>query len=217
MAQEVISIAAEDDDAIGYGVTNATDRSNVTSVKKSFAWIMIGQSGGYRGCMAGMRFNSVDIAKDATVSSAVIKVNAYQSSNFEPSCRIVCEDNDDAATFVETDTDFESANRPATTAAAVNWDNIEDWVGSSWYTCPSFDEHAEEVFARPSWASGNDFVVFFENRVTGAYRQHYFDSWQTDKAELTIDYTAGGGGGNLVKHQAVQRPIKAPHQQRQGV
>jgi len=151
---------------------------------------------------SGMRFQVVLVSQGATIDNAYLTVRCiYARSGTVVRTRISAEDIDDAPTFIDSAIAFDArwANR---TTARVDWDGIPAWTENTDYNSPSFVSVIKEIVDRPSWASGNDIVIFWDdfedrsdhNNNTGRFVYSYTDS-ATYAAKLHIEFTPGGVGG----------------------
>jgi len=145
------------------------------------------------GC--GMRFTNVTIPQGATITNACLTFRCSVAKSGDTcNTRISAEDVDDAVTFAD-DKDVFDARWAARTTARVDWDAIAGWTKDVDYNSPECKTIEQELIDRPTWASGNDQVWFwedFEDRSThasGARRLAYsYDGSTTYCPQLVITY-----------------------------
>ena len=119
----------------------------------------------------------------ATSRTSRVSTNAVKT-------KIEGEDTDDAATFSDI-TNYLTRSR---TSANVNWDPTGTWsVGVEW-SSPDIKTIIQEIVNRVGWSSGNDIVLFWEDRdclSTDSYYIHHYDSSSNDACRLTVTWTTG--------------------------
>lgn len=144
--------------------------------------------------VAGFRFQTVAIPKDATINSATLTLNPNANNSEAILTNIYCEDADDAAAFADDGTNNPS-DRTLTTAF-VAWDVSAGWTEDTPVTTADFKACVAEVVARASWASGNDMVIIIKDDGSTAGNNRELDSKNEgsgNEAILDIDFTAAAG------------------------
>lgn len=133
----------------------------------------------------GMRFEGVGVLQGATINSATIDVNCFNTSNDDPHCDIHCEDVDNAADFSST---ADVTGRTVTTASTF-WDATG--LGTGRVTSPNFASALQEVIDRG--AATTAIVVIMKGRsdINQSFRIRSYDSSAAEAADLDVDYTAG--------------------------
>ncbi|MCQ3926911.1 MAG: hypothetical protein DPW17_06335 [Candidatus Jettenia sp.] len=115
----------------------------------------------------GMRFNGVDIPKNATIINAYIQFKVDEITSEATSLTIQGEDVDNAVTFAAVSMNISS--RPRTTAA-VSWSPVP-WttvgVSGSDQQTSDISSVIQEIVNRSGWSNGNSLVVI----ITGTGRR----------------------------------------------
>ena len=104
--------------------------------------------------VVGLRFDGVEVYRNATIVSAYIQFDADESGTVATQLTLVGEAADHSATFTSSSGDITS--RP-TTSSSVAW-SVPDWtVGDAGPDQRSADISAviQEIISRPGWNSGN--------------------------------------------------------------
>jgi len=137
--------------------------------------------------MAGMRFRDMEIAKEAIIVSAYLKM---RNSIFVPLPGwpvygvIHAEDADDPADFTSVKVDARTK-----TSASINWDHMETAGSEWWYTSPDITSVLQEVVNRPGWTTGNALVVIYSTRSEGYDRWFWSYDQSADSApKLEVTY-----------------------------
>ena len=116
----------------------------------------------------GMRFTNITIPQGATITEAYLTLRCSNTGQGATNSRISAEDVDDAPTFADNKTTFDT-RWAARTTARVDWDAIPDWTLNNDYNSPEIKTVIQEIVDRGGWSSGNDIVIFwddFEDRST---------------------------------------------------
>ena len=145
----------------------------------------------------GMRFTNITIPQGATITEAYLTLRCSNTGQGATNSRISAEDVDDAPTFADNKTTFDT-RWAARTTARVDWDAIPDWTLNNDYNSPEIKTVIQEIVDRGGWSSGNDIVIFwddFEDRSTHAERRHHayaYEGSSTYAPKLIITYGAAG-------------------------
>ena len=132
-------------------------------------FVELGDGGGGVEYPAGVRFVNVAIPKNATILTAKLTLQAYDTrTNTVCNVKIKGEDVDDAATF-STYANFAARAR---TTQYVNWDAIPAWTANTDYDSPDIKNIIQAIISRAGWVSGNNLVLFFTNNVEGLSGQN---------------------------------------------
>ncbi len=136
--------------------------------------------------VAGLRYVTT-VPQGATINSAVISDFNIVTSNADPDLEIYMEDADAPATFSD-------GSRPS---ARVKTTATVSWVDAGAVTPPSPDFTAamQEVVDRGSFGGTCAIITHANNNANT--RRLLITSWDGNSslaAELTVDYTVGGGG-----------------------
>lgn len=144
---------------------------------------------------AGMRFTNITIPQGSTIDSAYLKIYAVASLSGETcNTKISAEDVDDADTFADDATIFDT-RYSAHTTAMVTW-TVPAWTIDTWYTSPDIKTVIQEIKDRPGSASGNDIVIFWEDfddlSSDVAYRRgESYEDLDENEAKLEVTWTSG--------------------------
>ena len=171
-------IAADTDDGFGTDTGSWFDRT-------ADNLILGASSVGYH---AYFRFASVNIPKDATIVSAILRFEA-RTSETSVNC--------DVEIFIE---DHDNPTAPSTGGdmvgrsfgSAVAWNNIESWTAGSSYDSADFASILETHLSRGGWLPNQALIVNIINNAssTGHLRQaESRESTTTLCAELRVEYT----------------------------
>jgi hypothetical protein len=137
---------------------------------------------------AAVRFTSVSIPKNSTVSYAYLKQVAYWDVTNDTRLKVAGIDEDNTTTFSST-----PMGRTQTTAK-VDWDMVSQTADAT-YTSPNLKDIVEEIVGRSGWASGNamGFLLNDDGSDNGAYSAPYgYDDDPAKAFLLEITYTAPG-------------------------
>jgi hypothetical protein len=168
------------------------------------------------GC--GMRFLNITIPQGATIDTAyMIFKSVYEDHGSIIKTRISAEDVDNAVTFADNSSTFDT-RWAARTTARVDWDDIPWWDAAEQgadTTSPEIKTVIQEVIDRDGWSSGNAIVIFwedFENR-TGNYndarrRAYSYDGSADDAPLIHIEYTYEAPSGWTGKFCGTTNPAK---------
>lgn len=160
----------------------------------------VGNVNGNSSSTAGLRFTSVTIPQGATITSATLTLYGYStySTGSTISAIAACEDVDNSAAFASSPGNFNTTNRPRTTAksSAVNIASVTAGSAYTWDLTSS----VQEVVDRAGWSSGNAISVFVDNNASSSSEWQEFESYDhstTLAAKLDIVYTTGGGAQSV--------------------
>ena len=186
---------------ICYIPTQATTMANVTatslvSVHNTTAGWIVGGSN-YVGCVStnntqysmGIRFPAVAIPQGSTINSAYLVVTSSGTySQNTVSSIIQGEDADTANVFAGTYVDYDGRTK---TTATVLWYGIDTWVLGSDYVSPNIATVVSEVVNRAGWASGNNMVLFWDDRAMASSQSTYMPANVRGGSayKLVVDYT----------------------------
>lgn len=140
--------------------------------------------------MAGVRFQSVPVPKNATIDTCTVQVRAAGGATLNvDGVRLYCEAADDAAAFATS-----GGNTPkgkAKTTAYNSVPTISTWTTDTWYAIAG-GTALKEVVDRAGWASGNDVAFLFDGSGTTNGKDlgyQTYDSYFTSAPKLDVTYT----------------------------
>jgi len=121
----------------------------------------------------GERYLNITIPPGSTINAAYIQFRCnptYPKSGTTVNCRIIGDDEDDAATFSDLanyqsrrGTSVGGANNDKRTTAYVDWDNLAAWSVGNDYQSPDIKTVIQEIIDRPGWQSGNAIALFWDD------------------------------------------------------
>lgn len=135
-----------------------------------------------------MRFVALNVPQGATITSAVLKVNATGLSGSIPQMKIDAEKNINAAA----PTSRSNVNAKVHTTANVLW-TPATWVVGQWQTSPSLVSVVQEIVNQPTWVEGNAIQMFMldnqAGNVTGQLSFQSFEGDPTLSANLVVTWS----------------------------
>lgn len=109
---------------------------------------------------AGIRFKSVSVPPGATIVRAFLKLQVAQTTALDTvSLKLYGEASITPAIF----STFANFAARTLTTANVAWGSIADWAIGQTITTPDLAPVIQEIIDLPSWASGNNLVVFLND------------------------------------------------------
>jgi hypothetical protein len=141
--------------------------------------------------LVGMRFNSVQIPKGASIMGAYIEFETDVAWSSACSLTIRGQAADSPSTFTTTSNDL--STRTKTTASVA-------WAPAAWNTVdqkhqtPDLTTVVQEIINRPGWAEGNSLVLFAEG--SGTREAESFDGESTAAPLLIVNFTVPEICGN---------------------
>ena len=173
-----LQVSANNDDAYEYG-----DDTGFTANDNQIRHTGWASADGIT--LAGHRFTSVDVPKDAQIVTATLQLFILVTSVDDANFDIHAEDVDNAVDFAA---NADVVNRVRTTAAVL-WD--EDSLGTGFKSSPDIKAVIQEIVNRGSWASGNDLMIICKGKTDQGTkdcrsRAHDFDP--SEAAKLDIEY-----------------------------
>jgi len=141
----------------------------------------------------GLRFPSMTIPADATITSAYIEFVASSYKTLATNVTFFAEDGDDPGAFTLTDGDITDRTK---TTASVNWPSVPSWTADTTYQSVDVSAIIQEVVDRGGWASGNAMVVIVTT-ASGDRRFKTFDESAGEAPLLHVEYTDTGPGQSI--------------------
>ncbi len=188
-----IEVAAQDDDILVWWTGAAWTSNQTGTILRVGYYDATDQR-----CGAGMRYLNVTIPKDATITTAYLKLIPTSTwSQTTVNAVIVGEDVDDAAIFSTIAdyktrrglTDAPGVSGGSITTASISWDNIGGWTAGSEVQTPDIKTIIQEIVNRASWASGNDMVIFVDDHAASSETDANYHS-RTWASYDNVTYTA---------------------------
>jgi type IV pilus assembly protein PilY1 len=110
--------------------------------------------------VVGLRFQDIQVAQGATVTSAYIEFVACDSDSPTTNLTIVGEASDNADPF----TDGNSITDRTATSSSVSWNDVPAWTTGTHYNSPDLSAIVQEIVNRDGWSKSSA-IVF---RITGS-------------------------------------------------
>ncbi|NJM16899.1 MAG: T9SS type A sorting domain-containing protein [Bacteroidales bacterium] len=155
-----------------------------------------GQEGDANILVTGLRFQNIQIPRNAIIDTAYIKVWSHEGKSAEDIAKItiVGQASDNAETYNETDL---ITDRPAT-AAAVNWTVGQEWVIWQPYSTPDLSAVVQEIVSRDGWRQGNAIAFMLKGEDQGpsdAENAREFEAFENiaDPEDFDPDNNPGDG------------------------
>ncbi|MEM7018847.1 MAG: VWA domain-containing protein, partial [Pseudomonadota bacterium] len=167
-------------------------------------WMAIGGSS-WGQVIVGLRFQGVNVPKDAEILSAQIVFTAGDDDSGPLSDIVIYGvDKNNAAAFNENNYRISGGTRFQKTSASTNWNNIPAWLDENEYETPSLVDIVQEIVNRGGWSSGNRMAFRiertgnFNNYPSDEHRRFYTRGESTSKAPLLrITYAADAASGGV--------------------
>src|SRR5690606_26511877 len=157
----------------------------------------VGNVNGNSTSVAAARFTGVTVPAAATITSATLTVYGYSTYSTGSTISVIaaCQAADNAAALAATSGNFNTTNRPRTTANS-GAKNLQSVTAGAAYT---FDmtTAVQEIVNRAGWSSGNAIVVLIDNNGSASSEWQELESYNHSTSlapKLQIVYTTGGGG-----------------------
>ncbi len=128
----------------------------------------------------GLRFQNLEIPRQATIDSASITFTSREQSSGELSIRLYGESSIDATTFSQFS--WQNISRRPKTANSVSW-QPRDWFPNQTHTSPDLSPIVQEIVSNSSWASGNS-IAFIQTHEGGWARTAYTHNGRARSAPL---------------------------------
>lgn len=140
--------------------------------------------------LVGLYFQDINIPQGATITSASIEVNSWNSQSKSGIVNIYAEDADNSSGIGSSDNSI--SNKTKTTEYAT-------WSHGSWgydvdYTSPDLSDVIQEVTDRNNWQSGNDITLII-TKVSGHYKKFTARDYSAYYAPtLSVAYSSSDSG-----------------------
>lgn len=139
----------------------------------------------------GTRFPDISIPRETLITRAYVEFRARANGTNSTDVVIHGEATDDATTFTSTRNNISTR---ATTAATVNWTNIESWSNVVKYQTPDLSAIVQEIVNQSAWTSENDIAILFESTSLSGDRQAYsYEGASSNAPFLHIEYDPADG------------------------
>ncbi|HFD12920.1 MAG TPA: hypothetical protein ENJ32_10700, partial [Crenotrichaceae bacterium] len=152
----------------------------------------------------GLRYNSVDIPKDATITSASIQFTAASSGSKQTNLVIEGKAVDNASKFRQKNFSVSSA---PTTSASVAW-SPQAWsinASGAKQRTPDLASIIQEIVNRPGWEQNNALAIIISGR--GKREAFSYDKKPDAAPTLHVEYTIPVEVANTAPTVSVQTPV----------
>jgi hypothetical protein len=184
------NIAANGDDVWSYWKNNGATFSSFNAYPRSYLYA--GRANAARS-YAGLRFQTIAIPAGSTVNSATLTIRVTGVTG-SPNINIFGNAVDDAAAFTSPANRIKAMTKTSASVNKTSWTNGAD-------NAITVTSIISELLGRAGWASNNDVALGFFNNSGASVNFVKFAALEhatLTEARLSIDYTAGGGGGGTV-------------------
>ncbi len=167
------------------------------SYEQTSQQIQSGDDSGKGGNNLWIRFTSVAIPVDATISQAILTYIAHDTASNNAVLTDLFFNDEDNASAPTNATDY---NNKSVTAASVAWDNIVSTTQGNSYNSPDIKTPLQEVIDRGGWASGNAIMILHKDGgSTGSASRKWaaFEHATLAPPAISIDYTEAGGASSI--------------------
>lgn len=189
-----IFIDADVDEYVVAGADDASENYGGITVENDFnrvaCYYTTSNNQHYR---SGIRWTSVNVAKDAEITAAYVSGNVWSTAYDDPKLNIYGNDVDSAVDF---DADSNVLSRARTDGTGVDGDGSVAWVatgiGAGWKACPSIVNIIQEIVNRASWAANNNLCVLFIGQTVSPAKTLIWLSYDWDSGNaglLHIEYS----------------------------
>jgi uncharacterized repeat protein (TIGR01451 family) len=199
VATSSISQSTDDAEEYGPGVVAPSTLGQITHISTDLEMVDDFEPVASGTQQVGMRFNTIDVPKGATITNAYITFRAVAgdspaTNTGATSLTIRGQAADNPATFTTATNNISS--RPTTTAS-VAWPAVAPWTTGTDYSTPNLNTVVQELVDRSGWVSGNSMVFI----VTGSGSRSA-ESWDnsgeagttgTNQPRLVIEYQVNTG------------------------
>ena len=148
----------------------------------------------------GWRFQVVDVPQGATINSAEFSIYQLEKVGTPVVTMYGC-DEDDSVVWSAS---VKPTTVPKTTASTVL---NSGWAGGAGLRTLDVTDIVQEIVDRPGWAANNDMSLVMMGPASGSGHNRYgmadYSHATQQEGRLSIDYTAGGGGGGFAFSQGV--------------
>ncbi len=103
----------------------------------------------------GLRFQGVNIPKDATITGAHFEFRASESDSGTTNLIITAQDSDNPGTFADSSSNISGR---AAISTQVTWSNVESWVYNNTYQSADISSIVQDLVNRSGWVEGNSMV-----------------------------------------------------------
>ena len=150
---------------------------------------------GYNGSeqqVVGLRFNGIQLPKNANISSAYIEFTSYDNQSNSADYTIYAEDADNPSTY----SSGRKAASLSTLSSTVSWNAVPSWSSGGIYRTPDLKSLVQSLVNRSGWSNGNamNFIIKLAGSSSGTRDAYSFDGKQALAPRLVIVASTSGGG-----------------------
>ena len=178
--------------AINASSDDAEQRTSNGSVNLNSSDLELPRDGN-RQQLVGLRFNNVDIPKNAIITEASIEFEVDRTRNGAVSMNIQGQAHDNPPTFQQNRWNISNRARTQT----VQWNNLPVVAQNGKMLAENLEPIAQELVNRSGWESGNSMVFIFSRRSGNAFRElESYNGEQANAPKLRIVYRAFVGNAD---------------------
>jgi len=156
-----------------------------TSYTSTSKLLYFGGSGAFHACG---RFQSINIVKSSSITSAILSVRAGSTISATTCNLLYCFSNADNPSAPDSYSSF--MDIPRTSGASQTEGS---WTSGTWYGSPELKTYFQTVVNRSGWASGNATIAFIMDNgstIQSAYRSCYsYEKASASAPKLTVTWT----------------------------
>ncbi len=137
----------------------------------------------------GLRFQTVSIPKDATITSAHLEFNSSQAQWHTISFTLGADASGNSPVFSTT----AKPSQRTLGSQLFNHTSNTNWATNTWYAMDEIAPIIQQVVNRSDWASGNSISLVLKGTSTAWGRKFIksYDGGAATAARLVVDYTTG--------------------------
>lgn len=133
----------------------------------------------------GIRFDEINIPKDATITSAYVEFTAYRNRSTSGSGFTISAANEPDANNFSNYPRYLLRDKAKT--AGVTWSNIPSWSKNSSYQSPDISSVVQDIVNRSDWEAGNALMLIFSN-ITGNRGAYTYRGKPSGAPRLVISF-----------------------------
>ncbi len=179
---------------VSYLVTLSPDDADQDGTNFSTAntTLSLGTGGTVGGGYVGMRFNSINIPRGATIQSAHLEIVAPNDEWSQLDMDIYADNTGNSQTFSDTS---RPSQRPATTHKVASSTN-SNWLANVYTPLDEIASVVQEIINRSDWTAGNSLSIITHGTGGQFVRKliRSVDASNTFAPKLVITYSTSGGG-----------------------
>ncbi|XOV78880.1 MAG: PilC/PilY family type IV pilus protein [Aestuariibacter sp.] len=133
----------------------------------------------------GLRFEDINIPRDATISSAYIEFTAYRNRSTSGSGFTISAANEPNPSSFSSYPRYLLRDKAKT--AGVSWTNIPSWSKNSTYQSPDISSVVQAIVNRSDWVTGNALMLIMSN-ITGNRGAYTYKGKPSGAPRLVVEF-----------------------------